>query len=54
MIKGMEDLKYEERLRQQGLLSLEKRRFMGNLTNVSKCLVEGNEEEAARLLSSAC
>ena len=40
MIKSLKHLSYDERLREQGLVSLEKRRLRGNLANVYNYLME--------------
>ena len=54
MIEGLEHLSREDRLRELGLFSLEKKRLQGDLSGAFQYLKGGYRKEGDKLFSRVC
>ena len=54
MVRGLEHLSYEERLREMGLFSLEKRRLWGHLIVALQYIKGAYKKDGERLFTKAC
>ena len=54
MIEGLEHLSREDRLRELGLFSLEKKRLQGDLSGAFQYLKGGHRKEGDKLFSRVC
>jgi len=54
MIRGLEHLSYEDRLRELGLFSPEKRRLQGDLIGAFQCIKGAYKKDGERLFTRDC